>query len=351
MKTIGVSLWDGQMRGAVNNAPTMYRAAVRPPVSTARELFIDAYPKFADKCRAFDEPGLAVVAIDSTTGRAAGLCRLAARVGRPVSAIVGRHDHCDLYLDNDERLPLRQLAVVLAPVKSWARGKPEIHYRVFDLRTGDGMRDEEGRALRGLRAEGPAILRCGGYTLFMLPIGDPTDWPERGDDAWQMLPERVYLDELTHAPGGSLPGLKLPKVHPSSTRPSVVYRTAGPRDTSVRLAAGERPGTLEIASQAGQGQSVSFSIGADALRDGVLLGRYARCDGAAGVAEDNSMSRVHLLIVHVDDQLLAIDTASSRGTRLAGGNENDAVRVVALDQEVELVLGKKTSVRWRWSAS
>jgi hypothetical protein len=348
MKTIGVSLWDGQLRGATGNAPTMYRAAARAPASTPRALFVEAYPKFADKCRAFDEPGLAIVAVDANTGRPAGLVRLAARVGRPVSAIVGRHDHCDLYLDNDARLPLRQLAIVLAPVKSWERGKPEIHYRVFDLRTGDGMQDEDGRALRGLRAEGPAILRVGEYLLFMLPIGDPTDWPANGADAWSMLPERVYLDELVHAAGGSMPGLKLPKVDPRSTRPSVVYRVAGPRDTSVRLAQGGASGTLEICSKE---RSVTFSVGEDALRDGVLLGRYARCDAAAGVAEDNSMSRVHLLIVHVDNQLLAIDTASSRGTRVSGAAETEPVRVVALDRDVELVLGKQTRVRWTWSAS
>jgi hypothetical protein len=346
MKTIGVSLWDGQLRGANGNAPTMYCAAARPPPTSIRELFLEAYPRFADKCRAFDEPGLAIVAVDSTTARAAGLVRLAARVGRPVSAIVGRHDHCDMFLDNDVRLPLRQLAVLLAPVKSWAPGKPEVHYRVFDLRTNDGMKDEEGRALRGLRAEGPAILRCGDYTLFMLPIGDPTDWPTSGADAWAMLPERVYLDELTHAAGGSLPGLKLPAVHPSVTRPSVVYRTAGPRDTSVRLAAGEAAGHLDVVSR---DRATSFAVGEEALRDGVLLGRYARCDGASGVAEDNSMSRVHLLLVHVDDQLLAIDTASSRGTRMMGSDEH--VRVAVIDRDLELVLGKKTTLRWRWSAS
>nr|HEX4316414.1 FHA domain-containing protein [Kofleriaceae bacterium] len=347
MKTIGVSLWDGQLRGAGVNAPTIYRSAVRPPIFSARDLFVDAYPRFADKCRAFDEPGLAIVAVDATTGRAAGLVRLSARVGRPVTAIVGRHDHCDLFLDNDARLPLRQLAVVLAPVKSWERGRPEIHYRVFDLRTQDGVRDEDNRALRGLRAEGPAILRVGGYVLFMLPIGDPTDWPASADDAWQQLPERVYLDELTHAPGGSLSHLKLPKDN-GRTRHSVVYRTAGPRDTSVRLAAGEAVGELEITSR---DRSVTFSVGAEALRDGVLLGRYARCDAAAGVAEDNSMSRVHLLLVQVDDQLLAIDTASSRGTKLADSTDGDHVRIAVVEREISLVLGKRTSVRWRWVAS
>ena len=344
MKTLGVSLWDGQVRGAAPNAPTVYRPAMRRPAGTPRELFVGAYPRIVDKCRAIDEPGIAIVAVDEATGRAAGLVRLCARVGRPVSAIVGRHDHCDLFLDGNDRLSLRQMAIVLSPVTSWERGKPEVRYRVFDLRTTDGMMDEEGRVLRGLRAEGPAILRCAGYTLFILPIGDPTDWPAHGDDAWQMLPERVYLDELAQAPGGSLPGLKLPRLDQS--RPSFVYRTQGPRDTSVRLAAGDEAGELHLISRE---REMSFAIGHDALRDGMLLGRYARCDAAAGVAEDNSLSRVHLLLVHADDQLLAIDTASSRGTRAVGCEE--AGRVFVIEHDLELELGRRTRMRWRWSAS
>lgn len=342
MKTIGVSLWDGQLRGGAVNASTVYRPAVRPPISTPQELFVGAYSRFADKCRAVDEPGIAIVAVDATTGRAAGLVRLCARPGRPVTAIVGRHDHCDLYLDANEQLALRQFAVVLAPVTSWAAGKPEVRYRVFDLRTGDGIHDEDGRALRGLKAEGPAVLRCSGYTIFILPIGDPSDWPENPHEAWKMIPERVYLDELTHTPGGSLPGLRMPPL--TTSRPSFIFRTQGPRDTSVRLAEGEGVGEIHLTSR---DRTMVFSVGQDALKDGILFGRYQRCDASANVAEDNSMSRVHLLLVHVDDQLLAIDTASSRGTKVDG----EAGRVFVINEDIELQLGKHTKMRWRWSAS
>src|SRR5512147_2241497 len=105
MKTIGVSLWDGQERNGGNHR-TVMRPAVRPRAGL-RELFTEAYPKFAAACRAIDEPGLAIVAIDELSGRAAGLVKLLARVQRPVAAIVGRHDHCDLYLTGSDRLALR----------------------------------------------------------------------------------------------------------------------------------------------------------------------------------------------------------------------------------------------------
>lgn len=338
MKTIGVSLWDGQVRNGVN-ARTVMRP-VRRAVGNARELFVGSYHHFAAACRAVDEPGVAVVAVDEMTGRAAGLVRLCARVQRPVAAIVGRHDRCDLYLTGSDRLALRQLAVVLGPVQSWQPGEARVGYRVLDLRTSDGMLDEEGRVLRGLRADGPAVLRCGGYTIFILMLGDPTDWPEDASDAWQMLPERVYFDEIDSCAGGSLPPMRMPR---DRTR-SVVFRTQGPRDTSAGMKAayeGDLAGTLEII---GQHRRVTLSVSHDALHDGILLGRYARCDGNEAI-DDPSLSRVHALLVQDDERLLAVDIASCNGTRVRGGEDS---RVVVIERDIELELGNATRARWRW---
>lgn len=345
MKTIGVSLWDGQERGGENHR-TVMRPAVRPRAGL-RELFVEAYPKFAPACRVIEEPGLAIVAVDESTGRAAGLVKLLARVQRPVAAIVGRHDRCDLYLAGSDRLALRQLAIVLAPVESWARGAG-VRYRVLDLKTQDGMIDEEGRGLRGLRAEGPAILRCGGYAIFILSLGDPTDWPADAGDAWQMLPERVYFDELERCPDGSMPRIRhLPQERlprDFETHHSVVMRTVGPRDTGSRLATdGDAAGTLEII---GPHRRTRLVVGHDALQDGLLLGRYHRCDAVD--PDDASLSRVHAMLLHDHDRLLLIDTASFNGTRISG-EEN--ARVVVIDRDLELVLGRKTRARWRWTAS
>jgi hypothetical protein len=346
MKTIGVSLWDGQERGGGNHR-TVMRPAVRPRAGL-RELFLEAYPRFAPSCRAVEEPGVAILAVDESTGRAAGLVKLLARVQRPTAAIVGRHDHCDLFLAGSDRLALRQLAIVLAPVESWERGAG-VRYRVLDLKTQDGMIDEEGRVLRGLRAEGPAILRCGGYAIYILTLGDPTDWPADARDAWQMVPERVYFDELERSPDGSMPRIRPRPQHGLSmrgfeTHHSVVMRTVGPRDTSSRLVeSGDAAGTLEIA---GPHRHTTLSVGHDALRDGLLLGRYHRCD--ATDPDDESLSRVHALLLHDHDRLLMIDTASVNGTRVSGGEH---ARVIAIDRDLELVLGRKTRARWRWTAS
>jgi hypothetical protein len=340
-KTIGIDLWAGQLRG-VQNVATCYRPAPRgASTRPMRQLYMGAYTKFAALCREVDEPGLALLAVDETTGVPSGLVRLRARFGRHVAAIVGRHDQCDLYLSQHPQLALRHLAIVLDPVQSWRRNSTSVQYRVLDLRTEAGFTDENVKPMRGLRAEGPAFIRCAGHALFILPIGDPTDWPENPADAWEMLPERVYFDEMRSVPDGSLTNLPV-----DCSKKSMIFRTHGPRDTGTGeslIEAGDLAGMLEVV---GSTRSGRMTIGDRALRDGILLGRYARCDGAE-LLEDLSMSRVHMLLLHVDDALLAIDTCSRNGSHLPGQVPS---RVISLSNETEIHVGKHTRIRWRWTA-
>lgn len=346
VKTIGIDLWDGQIRQG-GNAQTVMRPSVVPNVRRGiRELFVETYPKFAPVCRTVDEPGVAIIAVDERSARAAGIVKVIARVGRSVAAIAGRHDQCDLYLRGNDGLALRQFAVVLAPVTSWAPGAKGVQYRVMDLRTNDGMADEDGRMLRGIRAEGPSIVRCSGYTFFILSLGDPTDFPQSARDAWDMMPERVYFDELEACAGGSAAKLRLPR---NDLRQSYIFRTQGPRETGIinhtacGVVGNERDlaGRLEIV---GPNRRVILDVGHDALRDGVLLGRYGRCD-ASEALDDPSLSRVHALLVCEQDKLLVVDTASYNGTRIAGEHR---ARVIEIDRAMELQLGKHTQLRWTW---
>ena len=352
MKTVGVDLWGGQVRGAgSNNVTCLQSEAVGAPVRRSfRELFIAAYGSFVDRCREVAEPGIAMIAVDETTGRALGIVRLLARVQRHVAAIVGRHDECDLYLNAHARLALRHLAVVLDPVSDWRHGA-NVRYRVLDLRTSDGFRDENDRPLRGLRCEGPGLLRCGGYALFFLPLGDASDWPPSAADAWQFLPERVYFDELERSALGSAPRgsgdrratREAAQFANANTHRSMIVRTHGPRDTSVGslVQSGDLAGTLELIGPKNRG---TIRIGHDELRDGVLIGRYARCNNAQ-LADDPSLSRVHALLIQIDDAILAIDTASLNGMREAGQAKT---RLVQLHDDTELILGTSTRARWHW---
>jgi hypothetical protein len=345
MKTVGVDLWADQVRGSGSNNVTCLQPSSSPRHrKDFQELFVSAYAGFVDRCREVSEPGIALIAVDEVTGRAMGIVRLLARVQRHVAAIIGRHDECDLYLHAHARLALRHLAVVLDPVSDWRRGA-NVRYRVLDLRTTDGFTDESDRSLRGLRCDGPGLLRCGGYALFMLPLGDPTDWPSSAADAWAFLPERVYFDELDRNPLGSTPrSPRLPTAFDNAvTLPSLIVRTHGPRDSSEgnSLQRGDLAGTLELVGPKNRG---TIRIGHDELRDGVLLGRYARCNNAQ-IADDPSLSRVHALLIQVDDAILVIDTASLNGTR---ETKQAKARLIQLQGDTELVLGNSTRARWHW---
>ena len=343
MKTVGVDLWGGQVRGAGENRATILRPVPRIE-RELRALYHQGYTQFAPACRAVDEPGIALIAVDELTGRPAGICTLRARVARYVAALVGRHDQCDLFLQGSEDLALRHLAIVLDPVRSWSKGSKEVRYRVLDLRTQTGFRDEHGKPLRGIRCEGPALLRVGGFALFVIPLGDPSDWPENPNDAWEMLPERVYLDELRNIPESSMPRMMANDFQAAKTHVSMIMRTQGPRDTGDSLVMpGHGVGTLELIGKHHRG---TLTLGHAALRDGVLIGRYARCD-AAGIIDDASLSRVHALLLDVEDAFLVIDTASRNGTRLYG---QDDARVIAIAGDTELGLGSRTRARWRFSA-
>ena len=346
-KTIGIDLWAQQVRGQTPNARTMAYSAPRVSVRrTLREMFVSAYRVFAEQCRAIEEPGLAIVGVHESTGRPQGIVRLMARVERHVAAIVGRHDRSDLFLNASDDMALRQLAVIMDPVQSWKRGEPNVKYRILDLRTSNGFVDEEDRTLRGLRCEGPALLRCAGHALFVLPVGDPTDWPVKPEDAWDCLPQRVYFDEVTRFADGSF--TKMPQVMKDMRR-STLIRTVGPHDTGGNFATGtpmvavggSPAGMLWIAGPKMYGE---IQIGQEELRDGVLIGRYERC-ASAPLADDASLSRVHALLIQIDDRLLIVDTASMNGTRLIGEHRS---RVLELQHGTELQLGKATRACWRY---
>jgi hypothetical protein len=345
-KTVGVDLWGHQVRGQLPNLQTLAGPARHKPVKRPlRDMFVSAYRVFAEQCRTVDEPGLAIVAVDEVSGRPQGIVRLMARVDRHVAAIAGRHDRADLYLNANETMSLRQLAVIMDPVQSWKRGESGVKYRVLDLRTSSGFSDEQERRLRGLRCEGPALLRAGGHALFLLPLGDPTDWPATAEDAWDCLPERVYFDELARCADGSISNR--PQIIQQMRR-SMLVRTVGPHDTAQSLATGTplvaRGSAAGVLEMAGPQMMGALEIGHDELRDGVLLGRYERC-ASAPLADDQSLSRVHALLILIDDRLLMVDTASINGTRLIGERRS---RVLELSDGTELQLGKATRVRWRY---
>lgn len=354
-KTRIIHLEAGQDRQHRENPETrmvVFESGAQP--SSFRDLFLRNYPALRERCASFGQPGLAIAAVDAFSGRLSGILCIAAKIGTANSAIIGRHSMTDLYLDSDASLSLRHLAVAVSPLDTTSG---EVRFRIIDLRTQAAFQDEHGRRFEALVAEGPLFIRCGSYVLFCLLTGDPTAWPEAGEDAWMCIPERVFLEASEAEPD------RWQRKRRARTRRSkqargdaalfqdrraaitLVQGELGPVRAQTRLLIdGEQPvGTLRLRA----GNDVhSVLVGPCAIRRGILLGRYERCDvdGSKLLASEN-ISRVHLLVIEIGGRVYAIDTASTNGTWIV--DDDSEVRIVPLEAGVELCLGNDLAyLRW-----
>lgn len=363
-KTRIIHLDGGQERERGVNFQTEYAIFDAPrPGPSFRELFVHHYARIRQRCADIGQPGLVMVA---TRGRhLAGMLWLAAKVHTANAAIIGRHNISDLYLDGDDSLSLRHLAVILSPLAARA---DELRFRVVDLRTRSAFQDEQGRSFEALAAEGPVFLRCGDYALLCLITGDPTSWPASAEDAWACIPERVYLEANEAEPDRwqrmrrwmwrwSAPGKA--RAHGTRIAGPVVHRSAaitqvqplaGPaRAHASHLAEGEDVlGTLRLRTR---GEVRHLRVGRAALQRGILLGRYDRCDmGGHHMLTSDRLSRVHLLVTDVGGRVYAIDTASTNGTQVHGHSSRYDLRILPLERDLELNLGRG-AVLLRWCPS
>jgi hypothetical protein len=298
--------------------------------------FIRAYRSFASACRGVAAPGVAVVAIGAETGALAGVHVVHGHRSRHTSITVGRHTCCDLHLAGDDALALRQLTVIVSPLDVTG-GK--VTFRALDLRSVGGMQDESGRTLRGLRADGAAGVRCGGYVIFVLPVGPGTSWPEAGAAAWAALPPRAYVEELPRVPEASVVRAPAPIYFGGGTS---VTRTAGPYTSEVVMAPRDVAGHLWLR---GPGVERTIAIGHEVLRAGLLVGRYARCQHGR-CDDDRSLSRVHALVMLVDERIIVVDTGSTNALYLG----EDEVKVAELVGAGQVGLGCTTALWWRWAS-
>ncbi len=357
-KTRIVHLAAGQQRQEAENSKTCIAVFDQPIVADSfRDLFIRNYDEIRAECTGFAKPGLAISAIDTLTGALVGSLCIAAKVGTANSAIVGRHGMADLYLDGDASLSLRHLVIIVSPLET---GSSDVRFRIVDLRTSTAFQDEHGQRFEALVAEGPLFIRCGGYALFCLPTGDPTAWPAAAEDGWACIPERVYLRGERAEPDrwkrrrphrdGKKKARRLQQAMDDdgdNARGSItlVHSVAGPVRARARLlASGESPlGTLRITADVG---IQSLIIGQQAARQGIVLGRYKRCDiDGANVLIHDGISRVHLLVIDIDGCLYAIDTASTHGVWL--GQEEREVRIAPMTAGTDFVLGGQlATLRW-----
>lgn len=347
-------LEDARRRLGQNRAHTVYlNEGIAPPAPGFREAFVRHYDRIRSECRvsvrAGSGPGVVIIVVDGTGVVCAR--RLAARREGISAAIVGRHPATDIWVGGDPAVALRHLAIVVHPTD----GEAEPRFRVLDLRTGSAMTDELGRRLESLEAEGAVFVTVGSCALFVLPTTpDDLPWPDDAEQAWVCIPERVYFDDAPARPDRwahrPLARSSAPAIF-GDRSVTVVQTFVGPARAQRRplsdsqLDDGEQPvGALRLESDT---DAETIEQGERALGQGVLLGRYDRCDDCGLPAlRSRRVSRVHLLVLQVGGDVYAIDTASTNGVAdLAGGEK--AGRVFAMGGKRPLGLPGGVQLTWQ----
>ena len=275
---MAAEVW-GPLPRVENHCTLAARAAVRIG-RDLRDLFVGAYGMFAARCRAIDEPGLAVIGVEESTGRPAGVMTLLARVQR--------------YVAGDRRasrrvrsLPARSRRSRVAPARDRARSGSQLgaaldpdplsHARPAH-QAGLRRRERSPVARPALRGPGDRAVRR--FRAVRLAARRPSRLARVGgrcvvDDPRARVLRRARIAARRARCRSSRSASPSRTARPHAVAVALERRDAhaGPRDTSTSFAsAGDRAGTLEVISRHQRG---TLTLGHDALHDGVLIGRYA----------------------------------------------------------------------------
>lgn len=312
------------------------------PPPGPREAFLLAYERLSILGSVARGPAMVVVAV---SGRGAVLD------GRTIedqrSLVVGRHPQCNtntcgLYLPSAV-VSLRHIAALVRA----EQGQPVL--RLWDLNTGLNFTTEDGQSNAAVISEGPTYVAVGPYALWFLPASGvgAAGWPVRAQDAWQALPPREFIDRKS-------PGPDRPKQRPAlRSRPDLQGlsdRQTGTPVTSVAppllLGDDDEPevawGVIRLERRSRRQQR---NVSAERLEQGILVGRYERC-GILMSQENESVSRVHLLLVRIGVEVWAIHTASTNG--LFRGDA--PVEAEVLGDADALRLASDITLRWKRTA-
>lgn len=195
---------------------------------------------------------------------------------------------------------------------------------------------------KAITADGPVFATVGAIFIAIIPLCSlPKKLPLGTVALWKSLPERNVISQV--AEGSVVESLPQPKVNARAdfsghqTMVTRVGAAASPMDCPPELAVGE----LCLATSSG---SRRYRISLEALERGILIGRYERCLNL-GEDELRRLSRVHLLISKIGQDVVAIDTASTFGSiRKSGGFES-----VVLGDQDELLLADVLLVEWKYN--
>ena len=262
--------------------------------ASVEQAFCDKQRMMASAVLEERRPGLFVFAAHLQYGHVARLW-LEASV-EPRTGTIGRHAAVDLALPLDDALSLRHLLFVVR------RYGPGVRFQAIDLETSNGIQLESGAAVRSAEASGPLILRASDFIFFCIPTGQAVPWDRDGGDPWATL------------------------------RPRVVTRQA-PKNLGARESV-----MGSLSAQTSFGERVS-AFGVTALERGVLVGRAPRCDVVVPV---QTVSRVHVVVLMLEDGLRVIDAGSTNGT----WRMDEEVKISRVSAGDRFLLGEEVVLAW-----
>ncbi|MFO0726436.1 MAG: FHA domain-containing protein [Myxococcota bacterium] len=270
--------------------------------------------------RAKGRVGVTLLLVDDE-GHTLGETWIAASLDVTRTAVVGRHPRCALSVPGSERaLPLRHLAVLVR-----AENHEDVAVRILDLHTEQGFGDEAGRSLQAARFTGSAFLAVGSLRLLVLETHklEVSDGVEK---AYASIPGRVFREEEV---GAFRPGPRLVRPRQHDGEMTQVLSQLGPLSATARLLQDDETARGHV-TLGGLGMAVTRPVGPEALRRGILIGRYSRCDVRTG-ADSPELSRVHAILLEERGEILLVDAGSSNGT-WAEGREMSVVRLDRLGE-------------------
>ena len=269
-----------------------------------RDAFLVAHERLTLLAQIASGPAFVIAAVDPSARVTASLVLHDRR-----ALILGRHTRCGLRID-DDTVALRQVAALVR----CEGARPVVHLR--DLGTALPFIAEDGSPTAGVIADGPLYIAMGSVAVWFLPCPGPrSSAPVRADEAWSALAPRTFLDR--RAPeDGVRPALvsspsRSPRPRGLHGEITTITRVTAP----LLLGDDDDPeiawGTLTLDSGA---RRVRRAVSAERLEQGVLLGRYGRCSLLIETP-DNTVSRVHALLLRLGLEVWIIDTASTNGLK------------------------------------
>jgi hypothetical protein len=280
--------------------------------------------------------------------RSDGVCgSIDAPAERGRHVVVGRHDHCDVVLDDELAVSLRH---VLVRVSALDDGFPVLN--VLDLETSDGFELSNGSRQRCVVASGPVAFRVGSHSLVALPNGVkldeslPSPVVDRADaDPYVVHGERV---ELPPQPAGSRRASRVTVVPGSVQLEEIASKRPPGGVASAGVASASDAERYEIVLEGRDGRRAGIRLGARDVEHGVLIGRSDKClDAGVRAVLSDDVSRVHALVIREREGVFVYDAGSTNGMIADGAR----ARCAALsDDGAEVGLGWRGQVRLRWRA-